>query len=87
MLRGRRSFSWTTSSTPDALLGRPYGRPREIKLVVLVDRGHRELPIQADYVGKFVETADYEVVEVKTPPIDDHKAVYLTTVELVQEGK
>ena len=64
-----------------------YGRPREIKLVVLVDRGHRELPIQADYVGKFVETADYEVVEVKTPPIDDHEAVYLTTVELVQEGK
>jgi pyrimidine operon attenuation protein/uracil phosphoribosyltransferase len=63
-----------------------YGRPQKVELVVLIDRGHRELPIQADYVGKYVETADNEVVEVRIPPFDTEEAVYLTTLELLQES-
>ncbi|MBD3162398.1 MAG: bifunctional pyr operon transcriptional regulator/uracil phosphoribosyltransferase PyrR [Candidatus Eisenbacteria bacterium] len=42
-----------------------YGRPRAIQLAVLVDRGHRELPIRADYVGKNVPTSRKEIVEVE----------------------
>ncbi len=64
-----------------------FGRPRKVELVVLIDRGHRELPIQADYIGKYVETADNEVVEVRMPPVDSDEAVYLTTVELLQQAK
>jgi pyrimidine operon attenuation protein / uracil phosphoribosyltransferase len=41
-----------------------YGRPRAVRLAVLVDRGHRELPIQADFVGKKVPTSEGEVIEV-----------------------
>src|SRR5438067_1216381 len=41
-----------------------FGRPRAIQLAVLVDRGHRELPIRPDYVGKNVPTADSERIEV-----------------------
>src|SRR6266849_2325021 len=41
------------------------GRPRRVQLAVLIDRGHRELPIQADYVGKYVQTSDDEIVEVR----------------------
>ena len=63
-----------------------YGRPDKVELVVLVDRGHRELPIQANYVGKFIETAENEVVEVRLPPVDTDQAVYLSTLELMQQG-
>ena len=63
-----------------------YGRPDKVELVVLVDRGHRELPIQADYVGKFIETAENEVIEVRLPPVDTDQAVYLSTFELMQQG-
>ena len=63
-----------------------YGRPDKVKLVVLVDRGHRELPIQADYVGAVIETAEDEVVEVRLPPVDNERAVYLSTLELMQQG-
>jgi pyrimidine operon attenuation protein / uracil phosphoribosyltransferase len=63
-----------------------YGRPRKVKLVVLVDRGHRELPIQADYVGKYVETAVNEVVEVRVNAVDNEDGVYLTTRELLQRS-
>ena len=52
-----------------------YGRPRYIKLAVLVDRGHRELPIQADFVGKKVETALFDritVVASELPSPTDH---------------
>ena len=63
-----------------------YGRPDKVELVVLVDRGHRELPIQADYVGKFIETAENEMVEVCLPPVDTDQAVYLSTLELMQQG-
>ena len=47
----------------DALID--YGRPKAIQLIVLVDRGHRELPIKADYVGKNLPTAPEESVQVR----------------------
>ena len=51
------------------------GRPKRVQLAVLIDRGHRELPIQADYVGKFVETTDTEIVEVRLREVDDEERV------------
>jgi pyrimidine operon attenuation protein/uracil phosphoribosyltransferase len=48
-----------------------FGRPAAIRLAVLVDRGHRELPIRADYVGKNVPTSLNEVVEVKLKEVDN----------------
>jgi pyrimidine operon attenuation protein/uracil phosphoribosyltransferase len=47
-----------------------YGRPKAIKLAVLIDRGHRELPIHADFVGKILPTAKDEQVKVYLQPID-----------------
>jgi pyrimidine operon attenuation protein/uracil phosphoribosyltransferase len=47
-----------------------YGRPRRVQLAVLVDRGHRELPIQADYVGKHVPTKDTEIIKVMLKETD-----------------
>jgi pyrimidine operon attenuation protein/uracil phosphoribosyltransferase len=52
----------TTRAAMDALID--FGRPGRIELAVLVDRGHRELPIQADYVGKYVETRLSETINV-----------------------
>jgi pyrimidine operon attenuation protein / uracil phosphoribosyltransferase len=52
----------TARAAMDALMD--FGRPRAIQLAVLVDRGHRELPIRPDYVGKNVPTADVERIEV-----------------------
>lgn len=72
----------TTRAALESILD--YGRPRRIKLIVLVDRGHRELPIQANYVGRNVETSADEMVEVRVPPIDDEEGVFLTTRELMQ---
>ncbi|MGH9361224.1 MAG: bifunctional pyr operon transcriptional regulator/uracil phosphoribosyltransferase PyrR [Thermoanaerobaculia bacterium] len=54
-----------------------YGRPRQVQLAVLVDRGHRELPIQADFVGKRVPTARDEVVEVSFRSTDGVEQVRL----------
>ena len=54
-----------------------FGRPREIQLAVLVDRGHRELPIRADYVGKNVPTSLDEEVQVRMTEIDDEDEVVL----------
>lgn len=53
------------------------GRPKQIQLAVLVDRGHRELPIRPDYVGKNVPTSASEVVEVHVSEIDDADEVLL----------
>ena len=53
------------------------GRPRSIQLAVLVDRGHRELPIRPDYVGKNLPTARSELVEVRLPEFDGETGVYL----------
>jgi pyrimidine operon attenuation protein/uracil phosphoribosyltransferase len=64
-----------------------FGRPGKVELAVLVDRGHRELPIQADYVGMTVQTADEEVVEVQLPEIDKAEKVMLTNRDLVRKKK
>ena len=53
------------------------GRPRSIQFAVLVDRGHRELPIRADYVGKNLPTSHAELVEVRLPDYDGETGVYL----------
>ena len=53
------------------------GRPRRIQLAVLVDRGHRELPIRADFVGKNIPTSHTELVEVRLPEYDGETGVYL----------
>ena len=75
----------TTRAALESILD--YGRPRAVQLAVLVDRGHRELPIQADYVGKYVETSSDEVVEVQIPPYDQETGVFLTTKELLSKAK
>ena len=53
------------------------GRPRSIQLAVVVDRGHRELPIRADYVGKNIPTSRSELVEVRLPEYDGETGVFL----------
>lgn len=60
------------------------GRPRCVQLAVLIDRGHRELPIQADYVGKHVQTTDEEIVEVRMLEEDGEERVIV--VRRSQEG-
>ncbi len=54
-----------------------FGRPRSIQLAVLIDRGHRELPIAADYVGKHVPTSQREVIAVQVVEEDGHDRVLL----------
>ncbi|PRW65185.1 bifunctional pyr operon transcriptional regulator/uracil phosphoribosyltransferase PyrR [Actinopolyspora mortivallis] len=65
----------TVRSALDAL--RDQGRPRAVQLAVLVDRGHRELPIRADYVGKNVPTARSEDVAVRLTEVDGADSVLL----------
>ena len=57
------------------------GRPRSIQLAVLVDRGHRELPIRANYVGKNIPTSRYEEVQVFVSEVDGRDEVSLTKSE------
>jgi pyrimidine operon attenuation protein/uracil phosphoribosyltransferase len=54
-----------------------FGRPRAVQLAVLVDRGHRELPIRADYVGKNLPTSQRETVKVLLNAVDGRDAVLL----------
>ena len=54
-----------------------YARPKELQYAVLIDRGHRELPIRPDYVGKNLPTAKTEIVKVCLSSIDDETAVYI----------
>ncbi|HED38488.1 MAG TPA: bifunctional pyr operon transcriptional regulator/uracil phosphoribosyltransferase PyrR [Ignavibacteria bacterium] len=56
------------------------GRPNSIQLFVLVDRGHRELPIRADYVGKNIPTSSDEEIKVKMNEIDGEDAIYLIDI-------
>jgi pyrimidine operon attenuation protein/uracil phosphoribosyltransferase len=65
----------TIRSALDALID--FGRPRSIQLIVLVDRGHRELPIKADYVGKNLPTAPRQSVQVRLQEIDGEDEVLL----------
>jgi pyrimidine operon attenuation protein/uracil phosphoribosyltransferase len=65
----------TVRAVMDAL--NEYGRPRAVRLAVLVDRGHRELPIRADHVGKNVTTSREDTVRVLLTEIDDRDTVEL----------
>ena len=65
----------TTRAALDALMD--LGRPSSIQFCVLVDRGHREMPIKADFIGKNIPTSLNEEVKVKMHEIDDEDAVYL----------
>jgi Pyrimidine operon attenuation protein/uracil phosphoribosyltransferase len=70
----------TVRAAIDALFG--LGRPRTIQLAVLIDRGHRELPFRADYVGKNIPTSKNEQVVVRIPPYDDEISVSIETKEI-----
>jgi pyrimidine operon attenuation protein/uracil phosphoribosyltransferase len=65
----------TTRAALDALFD--HGRPRRIQLLVLIDRGHRELPIEAAFVGRKVQTTDNEMIEVKFLETDGAEKVLL----------
>ena len=56
------------------------GRPASIQLCILVDRGHSELPIRADYVGKNIPTSQDEEIKVKMNEVDGEDAIYLIEV-------
>jgi pyrimidine operon attenuation protein/uracil phosphoribosyltransferase len=71
----------TIRAALDALID--YGRPRAIQLIVLIDRGHRELPIKADYVGKNIPTAPAESVQVRLAEIDGSDEVVVQATEAV----
>ena len=53
------------------------GRPKRVRLCVLIDRGHRELPIEASFVGRNVQTSDTEIIEVRLNEIDQEERVML----------
>lgn len=69
----------TIRAALDALMD--FGRPSRIQLAVLVDRGHRELPIRADFVGKNVPSASNESVRLYLKEIDDESAVKISKVK------
>jgi len=64
----------TVRSALNALMD--LGRPSSIQLSILVDRGHRELPIRADYVGKNIPTSQNQEVKVKMSEVDEEDAIY-----------
>ena len=66
----------TIRAAMDSLID--LGRPKTIQLLVLIDRGHRELPIRADYVGKFLPTSKREIVQVQLKEIDKIDEVLIT---------
>jgi pyrimidine operon attenuation protein/uracil phosphoribosyltransferase len=65
----------TARAAMDALFRQ--GRPRQVQLCVLIDRGHRELPVEATFVGRKVQTTLQEIVEVKLKEVDDAEKVLL----------
>lgn len=65
----------TIRAAMDALFD--HGRPRRVQLCVLIDRGHRELPIEAAFVGRMVQTTDQEIVEVRLTEVDAEEQVML----------
>ena len=69
----------TVRAALDALMD--FGRPRSVQLAVLIDRGHRELPIRADYVGKNLPTAISESVQVRLKERDGRDEVVLVSAE------
>jgi pyrimidine operon attenuation protein/uracil phosphoribosyltransferase len=73
----------TVRAAMDALFDQ--GRPRSVKLLVLIDRGHRELPIEATFVGRRVQTTEAEIIEVRLSETDQLEKVLL--VEQVPESE
>ena len=65
----------TTRAAMDALFR--TGRPKRLQLCVLIDRGHRELPIEAAFVGRNVQTTENQIIEVKLREVDDAEKVLL----------
>lgn len=65
----------TIRAALDALMD--HGRPKRVQLLALIDRGHRELPIEATFVGRTIQTTDREIVEVKLDEVDDSEQVLL----------
>jgi pyrimidine operon attenuation protein / uracil phosphoribosyltransferase len=65
----------TTRAALDALFD--HGRPRRVQLLVLIDRGHREIPVEAQFVGRTIQTSDKEIIEVKLKEIDNSEQVLL----------
>jgi pyrimidine operon attenuation protein/uracil phosphoribosyltransferase len=65
----------TARAALDALV--EHGRPRRVELCVLIDRGHRELPIQANYVGRVLQTTDTEAIAVRLHEVDNQDRVML----------
>jgi pyrimidine operon attenuation protein/uracil phosphoribosyltransferase len=75
----------TARAALDALT--ELGRPRAVQLAAMVDRGHRELPIRADFVGKNIPTALHDRVEVHLAEVDGHDAVILVSpADQVENG-
>ncbi|MGC2321443.1 MAG: bifunctional pyr operon transcriptional regulator/uracil phosphoribosyltransferase PyrR [Terriglobales bacterium] len=72
----------TTRAALDALFD--HGRPSRVQLLVLIDRGHRELPIEAAFVGRKVQTSDTQIIEVKLKEVDNLEKVQL--VERSERG-
>ena len=71
----------TIRAALDALFD--HGRPKSVQLLVLIDRGHRELPIEARFIGRIVPTSRREIIEVKLREVDNDEQVLL--VELAEE--
>jgi len=69
----------TVRAALDALMD--HGRPREIQLAVLIDRGHRELPIRADYVGRKITTSPTQEVSLKVNELDGEDSLWLMEIE------
>ena len=69
----------TIRAALDALFD--HGRPKSVQLLVLIDRGHRELPIQATFTGRSIPTSSREIIEVKLKEVDDDEQVLL--VEMI----
>jgi pyrimidine operon attenuation protein/uracil phosphoribosyltransferase len=65
----------TTRAALDALFD--HGRPARVQLLVLIDRGHRELPIEAAFIGRKVQTTNTQIVEVKLKEVDNLEKVQL----------
>jgi pyrimidine operon attenuation protein/uracil phosphoribosyltransferase len=74
----------TIRAAMDALVD--FGRPRSIRLAVLIDRGHRELPIQADVVGKAVQTERHQLVDVLFSQTDGENEVVLVNAPAPEEA-
>lgn len=72
----------TIRSAMDALMS--YGRPKSIKFCCMVDRGHRELPVVADYIGLKIPTHSSEEVRVKVKELDGEDAVYVVKGKEIQ---